>query len=104
MNPLGRFQKNLLELQKFCVVESENIDAAGGVKRLRCGAIVHDYIKKKIDPKMKEYMLEISCTHIRDLLIQAKKRYSEKIVQCKSQAEVDKVVQALADEIKVHEQ
>jgi len=69
MNPLGRFQKNLLELQKFCVVESENIDAAGGVKRLRCGAIVHDYIKKKIDPKMKEYMLEISCTHIRDLLI-----------------------------------
>ena len=52
-----QFYKNLEDLTTFSVIESENVDSAGKVKRLKVGPMINNYINRKIDNSFKDTTL-----------------------------------------------
>ena len=103
-NPFVQFEKNLEDLTKFSVIESENLDVAGRVKRLKVGPMINDYINQKIGHKFKETTIQIVCVHIRDLLVELKKKYSDNVVKCTREQQIKQLEDELADKIKLYEQ
>lgn len=102
-NPFVQFDKNLDDLTKFSVIESENVDVAGRVKRLKVGPMINDYINQKLDHEFKATTLQIVCVQIRDVLVELKKWYSEEIVKCTLERQIKQREDELADKVKLYE-
>lgn len=73
--------------------------------------MINNYINRKLDSNdtqngqasFKETSLQIVCVHIKDLLVELKKNYSNEIMNCKNDKEVKEKEDALADKIKLYE-
>ena len=55
---------NIDYLLNFSVIEVENLDKAGNVKRFRVSPFVNKYIHEKMPKIMRIHSLELVCTHL----------------------------------------
>lgn len=94
---------NIEYLLNFSVIEVENLDKAGNVKRFRVSPFVNKYIQEKMPKMMRIHLLELVCTHLQTKLIEFKQEYAAEIVLSKSQEESEKCVTKLQEQIKPYE-
>lgn len=88
---------NIDYLLNFSVIEAENLDKAGNVRRFRVSPFVCKYIEEKMPRLMKQHSLELASTHLQTKLLGFKEEYAAGIVKCKSQEDSDKCVATLQE-------
>lgn len=59
-----RLYDNIDYLLNFSVIEAENLDKAGNVRRFRVSPFVSKYIEEKMPRLMKLHSLELASTHL----------------------------------------
>lgn len=98
------FERRLDDLMKFAIIECESVDISGKFKRLKVAPVINDYINQKINYSFKQMSLCLICTHLRDVLIEMKKKYSDQVEKVTSEAGLRKIQDELSDHIKIYEQ
>lgn len=80
----SQLDRNLHDLIQFSLVEQENLDKAGTARRYRVSPFVDQYINTKMSNAMKRDQLNLVCMHLKTKLIELKKDFAEKVVECKT--------------------
>lgn len=89
---VDKIDECLNELIQFSLIEVETLDKAGNQRRFRVSPFVDMYLNNKIDKKFHLDTLNLVCTHLNQKLTPFKQEYSDNVVKCTSQEEVNVVI------------